>query len=208
MSAPQPSPAEEDEGSEEPPEGFDDVADADDPAEVEVDLADTNIGEEVDEDIDEAFDRIENADRPNDPADNDDFDPFGDYGDDGDGDSGSSGSGGDASGEDIADAIVEGTARLAVLGLDDEFEINGEQKTKSDLQDEFKEVFTAFRLGEFGGEVAEEYLFVEEDIDPLMGFAAACLCCTAMVLWMRPDGEDIAKDAYNRVATIGTGGLL
>jgi hypothetical protein len=68
-------------------------------------------------------------------------------------------------------------------------------------------VFTAFRLGDYGEQVAEEYLFVEDDVDPLMGFLAASLVCTAMVLWMRPDGDELAKSAYDRVATLGTGGI-
>ena len=209
MSAPQPSPAEDgedpDEAAEPQGEAPEDPEEAD---EVEVDLAETNLNDE----IDEAFDAIENAERPNapdDPTDNPDFDPFNDRGgsDDEDGGGGSS-SGGEASGEDIADAIVEGTSRLAVLGLEEEFIVNGETKSKTELREEFAEIFTAFRLGEYGGQVAEEYLFVDEDIDPVMGFVAASLCCTAMVLWMRPDGENIARGAYDRVATIGTGGLL
>jgi hypothetical protein len=172
---------------------------------IEVDLADINVGEEVSDEAADAFDEIEMPDEPSDqPAAPAGFDSTDDAGGDdewGEGD-------GQPEGESIAEAIIEGSSRLAVIGLEEEFQVNGETKTKEDLREEFSEVFEAFRLGDFGSQVAEEYLFTDEEVDPLMGFAAACMCCTAMVLWLRPDGDDLAKDAYNRVASLGTGDLL
>lgn len=96
----------------------------------------------------------------------------------------------------MADAINEGAARLAVSGLD------GDEK--DDLEDEFAEVFGSFRLGYFGAEAAEEYVFSgEEDVDPLWGLLGTMILCAGFSLWMRPDGDEKIermKDAIGNMA--------
>lgn len=97
-------------------------------------------------------------------------------------------------GESMESAINEGAARLAVVGLEDEGE-------KEDLEDEFTEVFEAFRLGYFGSRFAEEYVFAtdDEEVDPVWGMVGAVLVCGAFVVWMRPDGEEMVSQAKSAV---------
>jgi hypothetical protein len=96
--------------------------------------------------------------------------------------------------DDLDEVINSGFARLAVIGLDDEFLVNGSLKSKQDLQDEFEEVFETFRLGKYGSQAAREYLFVNpENINPLWGFTASMVACTALVVWMRPDGDELVE---------------
>lgn len=103
----------------------------------------------------------------------------------------------DSRGEALEDAINDGMARLAVVGLEDD-EGDG-------LEDEFTEVFEAFRLGFFGTEFAQEYVFVQGDdsIDPAWGLLGSMVCCLAVVLWMRPDGDEQLGKARSAVRGIG-----
>jgi len=93
----------------------------------------------------------------------------------------------------LASDINAGAARLAVLGLDDEGVTNdGKVWKKDDLQDEFLEVFEACRLGHYGSICVEEYLLVEtDDIHPVWGLAGAMLICAAVVVFRRPDGDQL-----------------
>lgn len=93
----------------------------------------------------------------------------------------------------LASDINAGAARLAVLGLDEEGVTNdGKVWKKDDLQDEFLEVFEACRLGHYGSICVEEYLLVEtDDIHPMWGLAGAMLICAAVVVFRRPDGDQL-----------------
>jgi len=177
-----------------------------------VDLADTNVGEPVTEDDDsdptggeDPFDGVEDGgDTGRDPG------PgagaaTGDAGGGGGGAfdgaestySGHDGGMGEGFGDPdqpLDDTIVNGAARLAVVGLPDSFEAGGRVQSKQSLRTEFEEVFEEFRLGHYGSQAAQEYLFVDEDIDPLWGFAASALACAAIVYWMRPDSDELLSN--------------
>lgn len=120
-----------------------------------------------------------------------------------DGDSSAEGTGDDpldsldSRGEALEDAINDGMARLAVVGLEDD-ESDG-------LEEEFTEVFEAFRLGFFGADFAQEYVFVQGDdsIDPAWGLLGSMVCCMAVVLWMRPDGDEQLGKVRSAVRGIG-----
>lgn len=93
----------------------------------------------------------------------------------------------------LAQDINAGAARLSVVGLEDEWvKDSGETVTKSDLESEFKEVFEAARLGHYGKKVADEYLLVQaDDIHPVWGLCGAMLLCAAVVVFRRPDGDQL-----------------
>jgi len=203
--------------------------------EIDVDLADTNVGEPITDDgpgagagaatgdagagagggaAGDPFDGVDDADTGPDPG------PgagaaTGDAGAGGGGafdgsESAYSGHGG-GMGEEFADpeqplddTIVNGAARLAVLGLPESFEAGGRVQSKQSLRTEFEEVFAEFRLGYYGSRVAREYLFVDDDVDPLWGFAASALACAAIVYWMRPDSDEL----LDSVGGASEGGLV
>lgn len=93
-------------------------------------------------------------------------------------------------------AINEGAARLAVVGLDDD--------TKDDLEDEFIDVFSSFRLGYYGEQTAEEYLLVEEEVDPIWGLLGTAMVCSAFTIWMRPDGDEKIRRAQRAIDSLGS----
>lgn len=95
----------------------------------------------------------------------------------------------------LAGDINAGVARAAVIGLEDEWTTpSGVEKSKTDLQTEFQETFEAFRLGHYGAIVAEEYLLMEaDDIHPVWGLVGAMLLCSAVIVYKRPDGEQIIE---------------
>lgn len=96
----------------------------------------------------------------------------------------------------VEGAVNSGAARAAVAGLEDEEE----------LQEEFEDIFGAFRLGHFADQFADEYLFVDgEDIDPAWGLFGSMLCCCAVVLWMRPDGDEQIERLQSAVSGISGG---
>lgn len=162
------------------------------PEEPEVDLADIDVGEEVDGDS--PFDTVDDATggggHHDDRGSWDGTDP---------GEQSWSEKAKDAGDAtepfaegDFADIINNGSARFAVMGLPEEFEHGGELKTKEGLQDEFVEVFETFHLGQFGEQSAEKYLdFEGEDVDPAVGLAISMVICSFVVLQMRPDGDEI-----------------
>lgn len=162
---------------------------------VDLDLADLNVGEESDED--EAV-----AGETATAVTEDDEMPLGG--------GGFAGAAGDAmSGADeledseLASIIVEGTARAAVIGLDDEYKMSTDDDTDA-LEHEFREVFERFRLGKFGAEAAEEYVFVEsDDIDPLWGFLGALTLCSIIVVSQRPDGDELVAKVQGGASGIG-----
>lgn len=154
----------------------------DEESEFDVDLADTNVGDEVsDGSVDETpFSGVEEAE--------DEFAGMGD----------------EFAEEEVEDeggvpeeAIIEGAARLSVIGLED-----GDEKES--LRKEFEETFEAFQLGRFGAECAEEYLFdPDDDIDPIWGLTASLLVCATVVVWRRPDGDEIVSRGRNKIQNIG-----
>lgn len=101
--------------------------------------------------------------------------------------------------ESLESTINQGAARAAVIGLDD--------SVADDLETEFQETFEAFRLGFFGAEFAEEYVFVEDgdEIDPAWGLLGSALLCMSLVVWMRPDGDQAVDRAKSAVSNL-TGG--
>lgn len=152
-------------------------------------------------DPDGFFDDVETETKGS-SADNDLFDGV---------ETGSSGSSGDSNTEPaetkttgIAADINRGVSRLAVVGLDDEWETeDGKTRKKKDLQNEFEEVFEAFRLGHYGSEVIEEYLMLEdEDIHPVWGLVGAMLICAAVVVYRRPDGDQLIDAGKVRLGSV------
>ena len=105
-------------------------------------------------------------------------------------------------GESLESTVNEGAARLAVVGLEDDEE-------KDALEDEFTEVFEAFRLGYFGTRFMEEYVFTSDDgeVEPTWGLLGASLCCLAVVVHMRPDGDEMVDRAKGAVENIAGGQL-
>lgn len=99
----------------------------------------------------------------------------------------------DAPDAPFEDSINAGFARLAVVGLEDD--------EKDDLQDEFEDVFEAFRLGHYGSEVMQEYVVgQEDDIDPAWGLFGSLVLCTALVIYQRPDGDEIIEGAQAKIS--------
>jgi len=157
----------------------------DQPDETEPDVAEVELHEDDFDGGGDLFDDIEDAD--DDP----------DTDDDGDGDDPLDAL--DDRGEALEGAINEGFARLGVAGLPED--------EQDDLEDEFSEIFEAFRLGYFGSRVVEEYVFVDGDdeVDPAWGFAGSAFCAFALILWMRPDGDEQMKRITNAVGNISGG---
>lgn len=144
----------------------------------EVDVADATI-EESDIDDSALFSGEEDKSEPEPDADDEpDFEDFaGEV--DGEEPPGLAG----PSSNQIEQAINEGAARLAVVGLDD--------ADQSSLETEMNDVFEAFRLGFFGSRAVEEHILSnQEDVDPLWGFVGSALVCGAFSLHMRPDGDE------------------
>jgi hypothetical protein len=91
--------------------------------------------------------------------------------------------------------IIEGFARMAVIGLDDD--------EKDELESEFVDVFEAFQLGHYGDQVLHEYVLVgDDDINPLYGLAGSMLMCTVLTVYMRPDGDEIVSNVRDRMAEL------
>lgn len=106
----------------------------------------------------------------------------------------------------MEDTFNEGAARLAVVGLtDDDFEDS--DLTKSSLQEEFEETFQAFRLGYFGSRALEEYVLdpADEDVSPAWGLLGSVLMTGALVVWLRPDGDEAIGKAREKISGF-TGG--
>lgn len=108
--------------------------------------------------------------------------------------SGESTAGPSVGGDALADVINEGAARLAVVGLSEEdFENDG---SPGELEDEFCEVFAAFRLGYFGQEAVEKHVLApsEGEIEPVWGLLGSAALAAAVALSMRPDGSEQLSD--------------
>lgn len=119
-------------------------------------------------------------------------------------DSDSSDSAAETRASGLAADINRGAARLSVIGLDDEWQTDGgESKKKDDLKDEFQETFEAFRLGHYGSVVVEEYLLIErDDIHPVWGLVGAMLICAAVVVYRRPDGDQLVDTGKQKLGDV------
>lgn len=133
-----------------------------------------------------------------------------DDGDDSD-DSSSSSSSGSATGSrkhGLAADINAGFSRAAVIGLDDTWETpDGGEKTKEGLRQEFEETFEMFRLGHYGSICAQEYLQMDEDIHPAWGLLGAALICSAVIVYKRPDGDDLLESTKLKLGETNLSGL-
>jgi len=117
--------------------------------------------------------------------------------------SGSGDSGGDPAGEaaglgssDLEQAIVDGAARLAVVGL--------EEDEKEGLEEEFAGVFSTFRLGDYGAQCVTRYVLAGDgEVHPVMGLAGTSFACLAFALYMRPDSDEQLERLQNAVDGIG-----
>lgn len=107
----------------------------------------------------------------------------------------------------LDDVINDGAARLAIIGLTAE-DFEGTQ-TPSDLENELREVFEAFRLGHFGSRAVEKHVLApgDKEIDPVWGLFGAMLMAAAITLMMRPDGTEKVGD-LREVAERITGGMF
>lgn len=103
----------------------------------------------------------------------------------------------------LASDINAGVARAAVINLDDKWVTeDGTERKKTDLQKEFEETFEAFRLGHYASICAEEYLLMEaEDIHPVWGLIGAALICAAVIVYRRPDGDQIVQKAKMKLGS-------
>lgn len=100
-------------------------------------------------------------------------------------------------------SINDGAARLAVVGLTDE-DFEDSPLTKESLEEEFAETFAAFRLGYFGQQVVDEYVLApaDGDVSPAWGLFGAVLIAGAMMVWLRPDGDEAVAKAREVVGNI------
>lgn len=101
----------------------------------------------------------------------------------------------------LSDDINSGVARAAVIGLDEEWQTpSGDTRTKDDLETEFRETFEAFRLGHYGSIVAEEYLLEDaDDIHPVWGLLGAAIISAAVIVYRRPDGDQVIDSAKTKL---------
>jgi hypothetical protein len=159
---------------------------------VEIDAAD--LGTDPDED-DPLFSGVEDAEGSSDADDEDDADDA----DEQDALAGVA-DGLDGNAAAMEDAINEGAARAAVIGLTDE-DFEDADLDKDGLREEFEETFQAFRLGYFGSRAVEDYVLepADGDVDPIWGLAGSALIACAMVVWLRPDGDQAAAKAREAI---------
>jgi hypothetical protein len=107
--------------------------------------------------------------------------------------------------EQMEDAINDGAARLAVVGLQDD-DLDDDMKT-GDLEAEFVETFEAFRLGYYGSRVVDEYLLApeEDEVNPAWGLAGSAMMALAMAVWLRPDGAEKVRRARESIEGLADG---
>jgi len=129
--------------------------------------------------------------------------------DDSDESSGSSESGAETRSTGLAADINRGVARAGVIGLEDTWETpSGQEKTKDELRQEFEETFEAFRLGHYASICAEEYLLTDaEDISPVWGLIGASLICSAVIVYRRPDGDQVVEKAKLKLGSTDMGSI-
>jgi hypothetical protein len=107
----------------------------------------------------------------------------------------------------MEDAINEGAARLSVVGLT-ENDFEDSDLDKEGLEAEFQETFQAFRLGYFGSRAVEEYFLepADHEVVPIWGLLGSALIGGAMVIWLRPDGDQAVTGAREAISNMTGGG--
>lgn len=107
---------------------------------------------------------------------------------------------------EMEEAINEGMARLGVIGLTEE-DFDESNLSREDLQEEFEQTFSAFRLGHFGAQAVEEYILQPADgeVSPIWGFLGAAMMAGAMMVWMRPDGDEKVEAGREAISKIAGG---
>lgn len=192
----------------------DDVEDEPEPDE---DVQD-DVEEASPEDVEEATVELEEDDLVGDDL----FDGVDDVEDDGDGSSDGSSDGGESSDGDDGDedeladldvggvafeeSINDGAARLATIGLTDE-DMEDSKLSKDELEEEFRQTFEAFRLGHFGQSFLSEYVLTDsaDEINPAWGLLGSTLVAAAMVVWLRPDGDQAIEKARGAIENMSGG---
>lgn len=112
---------------------------------------------------------------------------------DGGGDGSSGGKSGGQSGDvAISDAIENGLAETAAIGL------TGSERNR--VRKEMKAVASQFKVGYFGERCVQKYMNTDLDnIPPEYGLAAALIAFFAIALYKRPDGEERVRHAVSIV---------
>lgn len=103
-------------------------------------------------------------------------------------------------------ALNEGAARMGVIGLTEE-DFEDSNLSKDELREEFEQTFEAFRFGHFGSQMVEEYILKPADgeVSPVWGFVGAAMMAGAMMIWMRPDGDEKVEAAREAIGNIAGG---
>ncbi len=163
----------------------------DDPDVETVDLSEDDLRD----DADDLFTGVEDADSGSEDS---------DEGKESDSDEetplGGSGGGSDA----LERRVNHGVARLAVVGLDDEYCMEDDEDDDA-LEAEFREIFEVFGVGHYASDFVSEYVLTgdKEDVDPAWGLLGSLLAAAALAVVMRPDGEERVEDAKGVVSGIG-----
>jgi hypothetical protein len=112
----------------------------------------------------------------------------------------------DLGGGRMEESINEGAARLAVVGLTEQ-DFEDDDYGKDALQEELLETFETFQLGYFGARCAEKYVLepADGDVSPAWGLLGTSVIAAAMVVWMRPDGDEAVDRVKDAVRNIGGG---
>lgn len=130
------------------------------------------------------------------------FDGFEESEDDGSEDAGGGGSGGGSGGldGDIQSAINSGVASLGAAGL------RGRERER--LETELEHIAGQFKLGYFGQQVVEKYLETDiQNIPPEYGLAAASIAFAVVVIYKRPDSDELLNELKMKVQELsGRGG--
>lgn len=156
------------------------------------DLTDDSEPADDDDELSDWFDGVEDADLSNDDEDDDS--------DDSDGGSGSSVSmgGDDTDLAAAADKLDNIAARMATQGLPED--------EKDELEGEFEEFFSLMGLGDSWVEFLEEYILVDgmdEEVDPATRALGTTLAALVLVMYMRPDGQEVAASTWSNMQNIG-----
>jgi hypothetical protein len=179
-----------------------DDADEGDVEEVELELEDEDLGGDLFDGVEDAQDA--DTDASNDVAGGEGIQADGDQ-DDVDEDEEPVAGGLEGNAEAMEDAINDGAARLACIGLQDD-DLDDDMAT-GDLEAEFVETFEAFRLGYYGSRVVDEYLLApdEDEVNPAWGLAGSVLMALAMAVWLRPDGADKVRAVRESIEGLADG---
>jgi hypothetical protein len=182
-----------------------DDADEGDVEEVELELEDEDLGGDLFDGVEDAQDA--DTDASGDVAGGEGIQAPDDDGGEGDEDEepDAVADGLEGNAEAMEDAINDGAARLAVVGLQDD-DLDDDMAT-GDLEAEFVETFEAFRLGYYGSRVVDEYLLApdEEEVNPAWGLAGSALMALAMAVWLRPDGAEKVRRARESIEGLADG---